>query len=155
MKNPIFRPATFFPPPLIYFGGLALAWRLNHLLPLQINFGQMGSGIGWGLVGLGLLGFGWALTAIWSHGTTVNPYKAASALVTSGPFRFSRNPIYVSDWLVYAGVTFLLQTGWSLLLAPLVWVLVRYTVIRHEEAHLQAKFGAAYVDYCKTTRRWL
>ena len=155
MKNPTFRPATLLPPPLIYFGGLACAWALNRSVPLQINVGQIGSGIGWGLVGLGLLGFGWALAAIWSHGTTVNPYKAASALVTSGPFHFSRNPIYVSDWLVYAGITLISQTGWPILLAPVVWVLMRYAVIRHEEAHLQTKFGAAYANYCKNTRRWL
>lgn len=120
-----------------------------------MDSGPMGSGIGWSLVGLGVVGFAWAMSAIWPQRTTVNPYKAASTLVTSGPFRFSRNPIYVSDWLVYAGVMFLLQTWWALWLAPLVWVLMRYAVIRHEEAHLQAKFGAAYATYCKSVRRWL
>ena len=155
MKNPIFRPATLLPPPLIYFASLTGAWQLNSVIPLQMGFGQIGSGIGWVLVGFGLVGFAWALAAIAPHRTTVNPYKAASALVTSGPFRFSRNPIYVSDWLVYAGVMLLLQTWWPLLLAPVVWVLMHYEVIRHEEAHLQAKFGADYAAYCKSTRRWL
>ena len=155
MKPAILRPATILPPPLIYFANLAAAWALNRSIPLHMDSGPMGSGIGWSLVGLGVVGFAWAMSAIWPQRTTVNPYKAASTLVTSGPFRFSRNPIYVSDWLVYAGVMFLLQTWWALWLAPLVWVLMRYQVIQHEEAHLQAKFGAAYTAYCESVRRWL
>ena len=155
MKHPISGPATLLPPPLIYIASLLAAWQLNQRVLLVVDFGRISSLIGWGFVALGLCVFIWALSAIRTYRTTVNPYKAASALVTSGPFRFSRNPIYVSDWLVYAGVMFLLQTWWPLLLAPVVWVLMRYGVIRHEEAHLQAKFGADYAAYCKNTRRWL
>jgi len=97
----------------------------------------------------------WALAAIWSHHTTVNPYRAATNLVTQGPFALSRNPIYVSDWFVYFGVTLLLGTAWTLLLAPVVWAIMRFGVIRHEEAHLLAKFGDEYQTYCRRVRRWL
>ena len=155
MKKPESRPATILPPPLIYFAGLAGAWALNRELPIQMELGQIGTSAGWGLLALGCAGFAWALWVIGSHRTTVNPYKAATTLVTRGPFHFSRNPIYVSDWLVYAGITLLLQSAWPIVIAPLVWFLMRYAVIRHEEAHLQAKFGAAFADYCKSTRRWL
>lgn len=149
------RPATFLPPPLIYFTGLAGAWALNREMPMQVALGQLGTIAGWSLIALGLAGFAWALWTIGAHRTTVNPYKAATTLVTTGPFQYSRNPIYVSDWLVYAGISLLLQSIWPLVIAPLIWFLMRYAVIRHEEAHLQAKFGAAYTDYCKSTRRWL
>lgn len=155
MKNPAQRPATILPPPLVYFAALAGAWWLNRVMPIQMESGQIGVMLGWGLIALGFAGFAWALWAIGSHRTTINPYKAATTLVTTGPFHFSRNPIYVSDWLVYAGITLLLQSAWPIVIAPLVWFLMRYAVIRHEEAHLQAKFGAAYTDYCKSTRRWL
>lgn len=155
MSDPISKPATLLPPPLIYMASLAGAWELNQSLPLGIDWGRIGSGFGWGMLSIGLCGFAWALQTIWAHRTTVNPYKAASALVTSGPFRFSRNPIYVSDWLVYAGLTLLLHTWWPVLLAPIVWTAMRFGVIRHEEAHLQAKFGVAYETYCENTRRWL
>ncbi len=111
--------------------------------------------LGLGSIVLGLAGFAWALSAIWGNRTTVNPYKAASSLVTSGPFRYSRNPIYVSDWLIYAGVTLLMQSLWPLLLAPLVWGLMRYFVITHEETHLQAKFGDTYRAYAARVRRWI
>ena len=107
------------------------------------------------LILLGLAGFAWALSAIWGNHTTVNPYKVASSLVTSGPFRYSRNPIYVSDWLVYVAVMLLMQTIWPLLLAPVVWGLMRYAVIAHEEIHLEAKFGAEYSAYKSRVQRWI
>ena len=72
-----------------------------------------------------------------------------------GPFRFSRNPIYVGDWFIFAGVALLLETGWPLVFAPLIWAMLRYGVIRHEEAHLQAKFGDEYSAYKARVRRWL
>jgi len=79
----------------------------------------------------------------------------ASALCTSGPFRFSRNPIYLGDWLILVGVSLLLSTFWPLLFAPLIWIMLRFGVIRHEEAHLEAKFGDAYRGYKTRVRRWL
>ena len=76
-------------------------------------------------------------------------------MVTGGPFRYSRNPIYVSDWLVYIGVTLLIQTAWPLFFVPVVWALMRYAVIAHEEMHLEAKFGAEYRAYKSRVRRWI
>ena len=155
MPDPAARPATLLPPPLIYAVVLFAAWWLNTHWPWPLDLGRAGHVAAWVFIALGLAGFAWALKAIRGRQTTVNPYKAASALVTGGPFRYSRNPIYVSDWLVYAGVTLLLQTLWPLLFAPLVWALMRYGVIAHEEAHLQAKFGDAYDAYTAHVRRWL
>ena len=155
MVDPAARPATLLPPPLIYAVILFAAWWLNTQWPWPLDLGRAGHVAAWVLIALGLAGFAWALSAIWGHQTTVNPYKAASTLVTGGPFRYSRNPIYVSDWLVYAGVTLLLQTLWPLLFVPLVWVLMRYFVIAYEETHLQAKFGATYSEYISRVRRWL
>jgi len=155
MRDPAARPATLLPPPLIYAVVLLAAWWLNTQWPWPLDLGRAGHVAAWVLIALGLAGFAWALSAFRGHQTTVNPYKAASTLVTGGPFRYSRNPIYVSDWLVYAGVTLLLQTLWPLLFVPLVWALMRYGVIAHEEAHLQAKFGDAYGEYTAHVRRWL
>lgn len=155
MRDPILRPRTLVPPPLVYAIALGAAWWLEPHWPLDFDLGQSGRLLGWGLIGAGLLGFAWALSAIWGHRTTVNPYKAASNLVTGGPFSYSRNPIYVSDWFVYLGVTLLLGTVWPLLFAPLVWMVMRHGVIAHEEAHLVAKFGDEYRAYLGRVRRWL
>lgn len=149
------RPATFIPPPLVYAAVLLLAWYLNKHWPWPLELGEVGVYLAWLLIGLGLLGFSWALFSIWQHKTTVNPFKGASHLITTGPFAYSRNPIYVSDWLVYAGVMLLLHSVWPLVFVPVVWAIMRYGVILHEEAHLQAKFGDAYTEYRARVRRWL
>ena len=155
MRDPAIRPRTLAPPPLVYATTLYAAWWLEQRHSLAFDQEPVANFIGWTLIGIGLAGFAWALSAIWVHRTTVNPYKAASNLVTHGPFARSRNPIYVSDWFVYAGITLLLGTAWPLLLAPVVWGVMRYGVIAHEEAHLQAKFGDEYRSYCHTVKRWL
>lgn len=155
MRDPAIRPRTLAPPPLVYAVALYAAWWLEQRYALGFDLSPLADVAGWGLIGLGLAGFIWALAAIWGHRTTVNPYRAASNLVTRGPFARSRNPIYVSDWFVYAGMTLLLGTGWAVLLAPLVWVVMRHGVIAHEEAHLLAKFGDEYRNYCSRVKRWL
>lgn len=155
MRDPAIRPLTLIPPPLVYVVALTLAWWLQTRLPLHLDLGVAARPLGWTLIGVGLAGFAWALWAIWNKRTTVNPYKAASNLVTGGPFRYSRNPIYVSDWFVYAGVMCLLKTAWPLLLAPGVYLIMRHWVIAHEENHLLARFGIEYADYRVRVRRWL
>lgn len=155
MRDPAIRPLTLIPPPLVYAIALFAAWWLQGQMPLTLDLGELAHPLGRALIGVGLAGFVWALVAIWGHRTTVNPYKAASNLVTRGPFRHSRNPIYVSDWFVYSGAMLLLKTAWPLLLAPLVFLVMRYMVIAHEESHLEARFGDEYRDYKARVRRWL
>ena len=154
-RDPAIRPLTLVPPPLVYALALFAAWWLQARLPLSLELGAAARPLAVGLIGFGLAGFAWALWAIWTHRTTVNPYKAATNLVTGGPFSHSRNPIYVSDWFVYAGVMLLLKTAWPLLLAPGVYLVMRHWVIAHEETHLAARFGAEYQEYKSRVRRWL
>ena len=150
------RPATLILPPAPYAAALLGGWWLDrHVHALPLDGGTAGTWAGWLLVGIGLVLFGWTLATFRRHRTTVNPYKAASSLCTEGPFRFSRNPIYVGDWFILAGVSLLLGTAWPLLFAPLIWLLLRYGVIRHEEAHLEARFGGDYLAYKARVRRWL
>ena len=149
------RPRTLAPPPLVYAAGLGAGWWLEHILPLGFNASILARQIAWGIVALGLVLMLWAAWTIWRHHTTVNPYKGAANLVTNGPFAYSRNPIYVADMLVYLAVTVLMGSLWPVFFIPLVWVIMRYAVIAHEEAHLQAKFGEAYQQYCARVRRWL
>ena len=155
MANPAIRPATLLPPPLVYATGLAAGWWIDRHFPFGFAAGGGLRGLGWGLVGAGVMMTLWAASTIWRHRTTVNPYKPVSNLVTAGPFALSRNPIYLGDWLVYTGVTLLLNTYWTLVFAPVVWWVMRYQVIAHEEAHLMARFGEAYRDYTNRVRRWI
>lgn len=152
MRDNAKRPATLLPPPLIYVAALWGAWELNkfHALP----FIRL-PGFGTSLVVIGALLLLWAAFSMWRHHTTVNPYGGVAALVESGPFGFSRNPIYLGDSILYFGVMLILGTLWPLILYPAVWAAIRYGVIKHEEAHLTAKFGHAYLAYCQRVRRWI
>ncbi len=155
-QNPAQRPRTLILPPAPYAVAILGGWWLDrHQLALPLDLGAAALPLGWLAIGFGLALFVWTLWTFARHHTTVNPYSGASALCTRGPFRFSRNPIYLGDWFLLAGVSLLLGTFWPLLFAPLIWIMLRFGVIRHEEAHLEAKFGDAYRDYKARVRRWI
>jgi len=150
------RPRTWILPPAPYAAALLLGWWLDrYALALPCNLGVATRPLGWLSVAIGLLLFAATLVTLARHRTTVNPYKAASALCTSGPFRFSRNPIYLGDWFLLAGLSLLLGTWWPPLCAPLVWAALHFGVIRHEEQHLEARFGESYRAYKARVRRWI
>lgn len=156
MKSELQRPRTLILPPAPYAAALLGGWWLDrHVLPLGFDDGVASRPLGWLWLAVGLMLFGWTLWTFHRHHTTVNPYAGASELCTGGPFRFSRNPIYLGDGFILIGVALLLNTLWPLLFAPLIWVMLRYGVIRHEEAHLEAKFGEAYRQYQRRVRRWI
>jgi protein-S-isoprenylcysteine O-methyltransferase Ste14 len=110
--------------------------------------------------GLPVLAAGLAL-AVWSWrtlrraGTTNDGSRAATALVTHGPYRLSRNPHILGVFLSIVGVGLLLGKGWLLLLTVIIAVVARISVIPREEAHLAALFGDAWTAYAARTRRWL
>ncbi len=150
------RPRTLILPPAPYASAMLGGWWLDRqLLAMPLDLGAAMIPLGWSAVVLGLALFAWTMWTFVRHRTTVNPYAGASALCTSGPFRFSRNPIYLGDWFILLGVSLLLGTVWPLLFAPLIWAMLRFGVIRHEEAHLEARFGDDYRVYKTRVRRWI
>ena len=150
------RPRTLIPPPAPYAAALLGGWWLDrYVLPLAFDDGLVSRPLGWVWLAVGLMLLGWTLWTFHRHHTTVNPYASATTLCTGGPFRFSRNPIYLGDWFLLIGISLLMNTLWPLAFAPLIWVMLRFGVIRYEEAHLEAKFGNAYRDYKARVRRWI
>ena len=141
-------------PPVWLIAALGLAWAQAELVPL-------GPGWGWthGVGGaVALLGAGLMLAALVPFlraGTTVVPHRQPSALVVSGVFRISRNPIYLGDVLILAGLSLRWEAWLGLVLLPgFVWVL-RRRFIEPEEARLRAAFGAEYVAWAARVRRWV
>ncbi len=142
-------------PPVLYLAALLIGVGLNYgwsISPLPDRWGDI---IGVVLIVLGAALMPPVLGRFRRAGTPFNPHKPASALITDGPYRFSRNPAYVALTLWYLGIGLLLNNAWVLLLAiPLVLVMDRWA-IRKEEQHLEAQFGDDYRRYKSTVRRWL
>lgn len=150
------RPRTRILPPLPYMAAIAGGWWLDrHVLPLQVSIGEVGQALGWTLASLGFVLFAWSVVTMRRHRTTVNPFGANAALCTDGPFRFSRNPIYLGDWFVLLGSALIMSSVWPVMFAPAIWLIIRHGVIRHEEAYLESRFGDTYRAYRNQVRRWL
>ena len=96
-----------------------------------------------------------ALRAFRQHQTTVDPYGKATAIVSTGPFRFSRNPIYVGLILVVMGFALAFNSAWQLAGAALLLLLLHFGVVLREERFLTAAFGDEYRSYTQRVRRWL
>jgi len=87
--------------------------------------------------------------------TSLNPRRPTTALVLSGPFRFTRNPLYLGLTVFYAGLMLVFELTWGLLLLPIVVWLITVWVIVPEEKYLEQMFGTEYVNYKTRVRRWI
>lgn len=151
------RPTTFPWPPVLLLAALAAAWALGWIYPLTWPGADDGAarvvGIGIGVAGILLII--WAALTLRRHQTTIRPDKSADHLVTDGPFRFRRNPIYIAHVLILFGIAELTKNIWFAVFALAYAVLVTWLAVIPEERHLEAKFGDAYRAYKSTTRRWI
>ena len=148
-------PGIRIPPPVIYVAALAIGFALNYLWPLSPLSGFLRYVIGSVVPLVGGIIMPLVLRHFRRTGTTFDVRKPASALITEGPYRFSRNPSYVSLTLLYLGIGILLNNGWILILVAPVLLVMDLWVVRREERHLEAKFGEEFLRYKATVRRWL
>jgi protein-S-isoprenylcysteine O-methyltransferase Ste14 len=149
------NPGVIAPPPLIYAGALLaglLANRRYHIPFLPRPLVRM---LGWPLIAGGIAVGLLASRQMRRAETNVSPYKPATALVTEGPYRFTRNPLYLSMTLLYGGVSALANALPPVLLLPLVLRLMRRGVIEREEGYLEQKFGDVYLEYKVRAPRWI
>jgi len=162
-------PGVIAPPPLIYLGFLLLGWGLAGIgarpEAVEAGFGWLAAGLGLEtpvrrglaltLIVGGLLLDGMAAGLFRRRGTAVEPWKPSTVLINEGPYRFSRNPIYLGFAITYVGLAVAMDSWVVLLmLLPCIAVVDRLVIAR-EERYLAAKFGAPYDAYRQKVRRWL
>lgn len=149
-------PGIRLPPPVLYLAALLTGIVLNALWAMSPLPGSWRYILGSLLIGVAGLLITPVLRRFRRAGTPFSDFgKPASVLITDGPYRFSRNPSYVSLTLLYLGVGTILNNGWALLLILPVLLVMDLRVVRKEERHLETKFGEDYLRYKAAVRRWL
>jgi protein-S-isoprenylcysteine O-methyltransferase Ste14 len=149
------QPKNKLQPPLLVFIHIVLAFVLMRLIPLPLVVPAVLQTIGFLLVILGfLLGAG-AMIAFRRARSTFNSADSVTRLVTSGTYRFTRNPVYLGFLLMLIGLPLNSGSYWGILLAPIMIILFNQLVIRNEEEYLVHKFGEEYKNYRAKVRRWI
>jgi protein-S-isoprenylcysteine O-methyltransferase Ste14 len=158
MNDVTARPNSLPWPPIIYLTAIVVSFLLGVFYPLPW-FRQPLSGI--------LFAIGWLMIAAFvalnisafrvmrRAGTTVRPDRGTDHLVTSGPFFFTRNPLYLAGTMLILGIGLVSGIAWYLVLAIFAAFAVQKLTIEPEEKHLEARFGKSYVDYARRVRRWI
>jgi protein-S-isoprenylcysteine O-methyltransferase Ste14 len=158
MSNNPFRLLLYVPVPWVFIlmylcgVGLELVFPGNMHSPGATRASSFLGGILF-LTGAAIAAWGWLI--FFKARTTTIPGKASSKLVTWGPYRFTRNPMYVGLSLAYLGEAGLLHQLWPVLLLPLTISYVNWIVIPVEEAGLKEMFPSEYQAYCAKVRRWI
>jgi protein-S-isoprenylcysteine O-methyltransferase Ste14 len=151
--------AVKVPPPLIPLSVILLGASLQYLLPIDLGF-DVGPALRYWIGGIilagAILALGlWAIVLFRRSGESEIPWKPTRRLVLRGPYRFTRNPMYLQMVLACIGVGLLLMNAWIILLTPLAtWLLYRLAIVPEEE-YLERKFGEEYLDYKRRVRRWV
>ena len=149
------NPGVRVPPPALYALAVLIGYLLNLRWPLPISGGASVQALAWLLVGM------WLVLTVGSIGnfrrsrTSIVPIRPATTLVIAGPYRFTRNPMYVGLAALTVALGLFLDSWWPIVLLIPVLFFVRAFVIAPEERYLERRFGADYVAYTRRVRRWL
>jgi protein-S-isoprenylcysteine O-methyltransferase Ste14 len=142
-------------PPVGVGAPLLVGWLATAIAGDPVDLGAWRLVPGSALVLFFVVWNGWSLWLFSRHGTGLLPGQATRAMIEEGPYRLSRNPLYVGMLALYLGIALAAPTLWGIGFFPLAVLLVRWGAIRPEERYLHERFGASYDDYTRRVRRWL
>ncbi len=149
------RPGVVVRPPFLYGSAFIAVLVLRWFWPMPIvgHGGPLWAALALSIVGVAIVIPG--RRALLAAGTNVDPALPTTAIVTTGPYRFSRNPLYVGLPLFYLGLTSVFNTWWGVILLVPILAIMHWGVIRREERYLEQRFGEPYRQYCARVRRYL
>ncbi len=151
MSGDLDNPGVRIPPPLIFLATFLAGLPLRRWFPAALVSRPIALLLGVAAIAI----VGWGLVVMQRVRTGIMPHHSASTLVTWGPFRYSRNPLYIAMLLGFLSAALWIGSTPSLVLLPLALVLLYLHVIRREEAYLTRRFGEEYRAYCAQVSRWI
>jgi protein-S-isoprenylcysteine O-methyltransferase Ste14 len=157
-RVPLANAGVRFPPPFLFIIGFLVGCAMDRYwrtLPLSRFAGSTLAPFGWSALALGVILIAWGMVTFRRAKTAIHPHHSASQLVTHGPYRFTRNPMYTGLTLAYLGGSALVDSVWPLFVLPIVLTVLFRTVISREEMYLTDAFGSEYTEYSAGVRRWL
>ena len=151
------KPLAFPWPPLIYGAAIAAAFLLQAYFPLAAADTNLwiAKAVGGTLIASAIVLDVWAMRTLLDCHTTILPNRCSTHLVTSGPYRLTRNPIYLGYTLATAGIGLVLLNPWMLVTAMIAAGVTSIVAIKREELHLLSRFGIDFERYCNGTTRWI
>ena len=146
-------------PPAIPLATVLIGVGLDYLWPLRAPFmleAPERYWIGGAIIVAAILGLGlWSVVLMRRSGQSENPFKPTTQIIRGGPFRITRNPMYLQMVIACIGFAVALMNVWILILTPVCAWLLQRLAIAPEEEYLERKFGEAYLDYKRRVRRWI
>lgn len=149
------HPDVVVRPPVLHLVALLIAVAIKRWRPHPIYLPELTSIVGLVFTAMAVILVGACLHAFNRRHTPVSTHRTPSALIEEGPYRYSRNPIYIALALLNLGFTFWTNNGWGLVLLLPVLIVIQKGVVEREEAYLTARFGEAYTAYTRRVRRWV
>jgi len=148
-------PSPRFYPPVLLLVAVVLMVALHYVLPVARWLAWPWRALGALPIAVAVLVGFWGAVQFRRHDTTIIPFEQSTALIAEGPYRYSRNPLYLSMTLILVGLWILLGSLSPAVVVPLFvwWISSRF--IANEERHLEAQFGRTYLEYKTKVRRWL
>lgn len=141
-------------PPILTFIFILLAYLVNWFIPLQFSITWLRY-LGFGIAIIGFLIPFFAIREFMKAKTTINPHGSVSNIISSGIYRFTRNPIYLGFLFMVIGFPLNYGSVWGIIAAPFFVTTMNRLVIEKEEAYLEKKFGETYTSYKSRVRRWI
>ena len=151
------KPLTYPWPPVLYATAMLMAVILGRMAPLDVTHSH-----GWApwlsgslLIAMAVFLDIWAMKTLIERRTSILPHGCSQHLVTCGPYRLTRNPIYLGYAMTMAGFGLITLNPWFMILAALSVALTTIFAVRNEELHLLSRFGFEYERYCRVASRWI